>query len=241
MFLDAYCDGSRLDRDGAPALLTLAGHATDESVWERFGREWQAVLHETGLRSFHMKDAMANRGEFSDPAWSDTRLRKLLTDLTKVIQSAGLAGYSCTVNLADYERAKREHPRIRPAEAICVNGCMGALRLPDGLQDPWQVRIRFDANERFMKHTEQVWRKARSHRRARGWPRQTVSIEKITGSPPPIQAADLRAWGAGHHHCPENTVFLDLLLFLVVQPSIHNYYNYGRIVREYGGIYPEGL
>src|SRR5437870_3751704 len=59
---------SYFDASGHPAqqtVLTVGGHVSTIEKWQRFDREWTAILKRYGVAAFHMTDFVAGWGEFA--------------------------------------------------------------------------------------------------------------------------------------------------------------------------------
>jgi len=99
--------------------------------------------------------------------------------------------YRSTVLLEDYRRARAEFPLMMPAEALCVDGCIGNLVFPT--EDDIPAIIYFDRGEPFRAQIEDV-RRQRRKLLDRDWSRQIKDILPTDWTERGIQAADLFAW-----------------------------------------------
>ena len=101
--LTAYIDDSGTDANSPIAVA--AGFVTDIPRWERFNREWRALLSADQIldKGFHMKDFMARprRGVFA--GWEDDRCDVLYNALIRTIDDTILMGFSAAVKKADYD------------------------------------------------------------------------------------------------------------------------------------------
>jgi Protein of unknown function (DUF3800) len=202
MDFEAYYDSS--GRRGQQPATTLAGVAASKEVWEKFHPAWQHALDESGVpeRRFGMADLMACRGRFK--GWDTSRKQQLLNALLNVLANcrpAGMSAYSCTVFFDAYDGAKAQMPTLRKLEAICVNHCVGGLRLTSERTEgePISLHLFFDRNEPFLKTVDQIWRQLK--KKKRGWAHQVRGICPIDDSYYGIQAADLLAWIVNRHRC----------------------------------------
>lgn len=165
---------------------------------------WYEGLKNNHLRWWHTAEAIQgkpNKAEFVEleyrAAWNEEKAQAAFDELNRVVftflsdhYKDGFQIRTCTVNMADYRAAKATNPSLRPAEAICVNTCVGGLRLHDPAA---RILLYFDANESFRRQMEQVWLHGK-RKSGKGWPHQ---VERIDYAPPKacaIQAADLIAW-----------------------------------------------
>jgi hypothetical protein len=149
-----------------------------------------------GLRFWHTKEThrLLTSAVFS-------RAATTLLDVIWAFKEAPIVGYSVTVLLEDYRRAKAVIPDLRSPEALCVLGCVGNLVIPNLADLP--VLLYFDRGEKFMKEIEPVWiaRKKRfAQACTRDWSGQikSIQIDDFEASRP-LQAADLLAWGVRRH------------------------------------------
>lgn len=208
--LRAYYDGSGLHADSA--VFTLAGVVASQSVWTQFELRWNAVLAQHRTDKFHMSDAQALKGTFSrEKGWTEELVGDIVRDLWNVIgqfracerfqSGTNMIASSCSVVRKGYDRAKKEKPRLRSLEAICLNFCFNVLpRDIDSDKNHPEVSLVFDTNEPFLKTIHSNWIKYRGRSEA-GWPSQIKSIDKGNSlGLAPLQAADLLAWTINKHH-----------------------------------------
>jgi hypothetical protein len=203
--LQAYYDGSGKSKSEATQLLTLAGVAAPEHLWPHFAALWGEVLDRHHLDAWHTAEAMSGkhrRRGFVKPPWRDqwdsgrasaamAELRALIFRFVSEHWPVNFQMRVCTVNMEDYRAAKEQNPFLRPAEAICVNACVGDLELPGPEVD--RIQLYFDSGEDFMKQVEQVWMKDRKKPHIR-WANQITLIKMSSAESAAIQAADLLAW-----------------------------------------------
>lgn len=195
MAFQAYYDGS--GKEDRPCT-TLTGVAASEELWPDFECRWIAALDQNEVpdRDFHMTDLMSSNGRFK--GWDETKQNKLLTDLFNVLghfAGRGLTVYSCTVIYDAYRTANRHIPALRRPEAMCVDFCVGGLRLTQEQlrSEPRPILLYFDRNETFLRHVDRVWR--RGQKKKTGWPWQVRNIIQADRSEYyPIQAADMIGW-----------------------------------------------
>ncbi|OFV99995.1 MAG: hypothetical protein A3H28_14905 [Acidobacteria bacterium RIFCSPLOWO2_02_FULL_61_28] len=199
----AYYDGSGT-HDGSRALI-LAGFAAPLRIWESFDDGWQKALKRHGQSKLHMREAgvLFNKGNPEAVA--------LIKDLFNVIGSfrqSNFTAYSCSVLLDEYEAAKRVVPTLKAPEAICVDFCVGGLQLTaEDLSEPEPISVYFDTGERFLRHLDSAWRRARKVNPAAGWARQIRHVESVKSDVAAIQAADLFAWLVNRHHGGNGSAF----------------------------------
>jgi hypothetical protein len=172
MGLKAYYDGSGKN-DNVTKVLTLAGFAASERIWNRFESEWKDVLERHDVQSFHMSDAMTFNGQFElHKGWDETRRQALLKDFFNILgkfRTDHFEAYSCSVILDDYRRAKCTIPELRSPEALCVNFCVGNLQLAiEYFDTPKPIKIYFDRNEAFLKTINNVWTHVKNKSQTKG-------------------------------------------------------------------------
>jgi hypothetical protein len=198
--MHSFADGANKSHE--KGHITLACLSAPEGIWPSFERDWGAVLAKYKMKWWHTTDAMSHEGKrdfLIDEAdhWDNARARVVSEVLEKVIYDSLTASWergfqvaTCTVNLDDYRIARGRNWFLRSAEAICVHGCTGTLRLDDdglGL-------LYFDHGEGFLNEIYQVWIKDRRKLRV-GWTKQIEVITPLDAKISyPLQAADLMAW-----------------------------------------------
>lgn len=233
--IKAYYDGSNKSHEAG--YLILCGVATPEGILPSFERRWAEILRARGLRWWHTTDALAGtkRDFLIDPCapWDRSvaeaamaELHTFIGDFSVQHWQRGFQLFSCSVHLESYRRALAADPLLRSAEAICVDWCVGALKL----DDDGAALLYFDRHESFMKEVEQVWRKD-STKRHLEWPRQIKAISPVDSREVlPVQAADLLAWQVGfnvRHATEKGAPFCDLW------GQTHAYYELEEIKRRY--------
>jgi hypothetical protein len=236
MALKVYYDGSS-DEQRREAV-TLSGVAATESVWAEFEPLWDKVLEKYLVqdRILHMTDLMSFRGNFSpDKGWDEKQRHALLADLFNVYghfdRQRDLEARSCTVILRDWARAKREMPKLVEPEAICVNFCVGGLRLPlECANEAKPILLYFDKNEPFMHKINRVWQRRRKIRNT--FFRQIRTIKNVDSEYYPIQAADILAWIMNHSHRGIHDEFFELASVLAIR-HFSECYDYDQIIADY--------
>jgi hypothetical protein len=200
--IKAYYDGANKSHE--PGYLTLAGLAASESLWPEFEAKWGSVLDRHGLKWWHTTDAMNThpgaRRDFlksETDTWDLSMALRAMDDLHAVIGrfweerwQQGFQLFTCSIDLAAYREALRRNKFLRSAEAICVNKCVGTLKMDTDKT----ALLYFDRGEAFMKEVEQVWRRDLKKPKLR-WPQRFKCIAPLDSRDSrPIQAADLLAW-----------------------------------------------
>jgi hypothetical protein len=214
--LRAFLDGSGATEKGRDQrVLTLASIAAYQAHWPSFETEWQRFVGRNDDQAIHAFDLHGNRHS------GHALLDDCVTFLSRLKQDE-FHFFACSIDLADYERAKRESSYLqRPPldtlpkgpHAICVDWCTGWL--PDRLvfdfdsHEPASIELVFDRNEQFLRYVDRVWRAEPSRRPewARGRQRgdwRSAKIESVRSGDVaafvPLQAADVIAWTTARHH-----------------------------------------
>jgi len=200
MALRAYYDGSTGRRREVVSLAGIWGH---ESVWPQFESGWLGLLKKYEIREFHMADAIAQRGPFTN--WTQQRACSFVSDAFRLLRrfrSAPdrLSIRSCSVDMKDHASVAAQIPLLRSAEAMVVDYCVGGLNealTAKELEGERPITLYFDANERFMNVIFGIWQRERNRP---GWPRQMREIRSVTASEPAIQAVDIYAWLSNRRH-----------------------------------------
>jgi hypothetical protein len=166
--------------------ITLAGLSASEVVWPDFESAWLDALRGLGFRKWRSSTMQ----EILAPEFFERAAIRLL-EIISGFRDRQMVWYRSTVLLADYYRARQEHPDLMPAEALCINGCIGNLAFPT--LDDVPAIIYFDRDEPFKGLIEVVWRKRRKMF-DRDWSHQIEDILPTHSDKCGIQAADLLAW-----------------------------------------------
>ena len=246
--LSVFIDGSG-KTDGTHSTLTLACVAVSELVRPEFEAGWQQALRSLGLSCWHTTDA--KRLWRSEPNVFVKTVDSLFRAL-EPFRDKRFWTYSATVVLRDYARASAEI-RLRPPEALCVDGSVGSLGYKDDKDLP--IVLYFDQGEEFQRHLQVVWNKARAqkrewrYRRPRGWPWQIDAIQKTDSrSCCGIQVADLLAWIVNRHESLARNPFAPQLERAEAESwavstnlffkHVHKLFDYGYIVKRYSRSIP---
>lgn len=253
MGLKAYFDSSRYDGTSSEKdieatseskgdkkyqkVLTLSGFAATETVWCRFEPDWKRVLDKYNISSFHMTDAMRSKGIFK--GWDKAKVNSLVKDLFNIIgkyRSEELMARSCSVLLEEYDEAKRDIPNLRPAEAICVDFCIGGLWIPSAdINSPEPcISLYFDKNEPFLHQINRVWVNARSRSKTKGWPKQVKRIESAgSKTTVALQAADMYALIVNRFHRGYSQPEFHYVISHLMASHYTEIYDYQRIKAKY--------
>jgi hypothetical protein len=235
MVLKAYYDGCS---DGHQReAVTLTGVAATEEVWPNFEQAWTEALRKHLVKDdiVHMVDLMGFHENFSrGNGWDENQRRALLVGLFNVwgkLYDYDLEARSCTVMLDDWKRADKQLEQLPEPEVICVNFCVGGLRLPLSCgNEPKPVLLYFDKNEPFMHKINRVWQRKRKI--ANTLFSQIRTIEKADSRCFPIQAADILAWIVNHSDRGLEDAFLDISSVIAIRHSRLRY-DYEKIVEHY--------
>jgi hypothetical protein len=132
--------------------------------------------------------------------WSKDDLRETVIDLLRVLAKAprwDLVGFSCTIDLRGYERAKAQIISLKQPIGICLDHCMGVVfqRQRDGTK----VELWFDRGEEISELLS-LWRGVAGKRAI--WAQSVSMIDEVSDmrEHPPLQAADLLAWTTNRYY-----------------------------------------
>ena len=144
-------------------IAAVAGYITTEKRWNQFARNWRdLVLRPFGLKTFHMADCEAGRGEFA--GWAKDRRDTLMKIAIPIIRTWTLFGSGSAVVVKDYEElthghSKQGHPYLQSSYAFCFWSVMHWL-----LRDAKSYRSRvqpialyFDRKERVAGQTKRYF------------------------------------------------------------------------------------
>jgi hypothetical protein len=235
MALTAYYDGCSDERQRE--AVTLTGFAAIEEVWRDFERAWLEVLQKYLVKDnvVHMADLMGFHGDFSrEKGWDEKQRHLLLADLFNVwgkLHEVDFEARSCTVMLDDWKRADAKLEQLPEPEAICVNFCVGGLRLPLVCANERKpVLLYFDVNEPFMHKINRVWQRKRKIENTLF--SQIRTIKSANSEYFHIQAADILAWIVNHSDRGIEDIFLDISSMTAIRHSRLRY-DYDKIMEHY--------
>jgi hypothetical protein len=153
--LRIYYDGSGKADDPACRFLNLGSILGKDASCNDLDSRWLAALEKhdaprssRGNRYFHSKEAMHNQGGYA--GWNSDRVAALLVDLFNVLGQSDRVdplAISCSINLKDYGACKKDIPKLRSPEAICLDVCFGLA-----VRHPWRdsgMELVFDRCEGF--------------------------------------------------------------------------------------------
>jgi Protein of unknown function (DUF3800) len=191
MKVRACCDCSGKTENGSP-FLTLAAYFGSEQSWEPLETQWSATLKNHNAPYFHARETMSLRGAYKE--WDLGRVRRLVGELFNIIgqmDRADFFGTSCTVDLAEYRKAKVGIPPLRMPEQMCLDYCMATIfRHPKRNNG---IELFFDRGEPFQPVMQRLWQR-RAPKRI-WWAHKVTRIDPVEmRTSPPLQSADLLAW-----------------------------------------------
>jgi hypothetical protein len=200
MALAAYFDGSKSQEC---KLLTLAGLAASNYLWSGFADEWRSVLDKAGAASYwHSNEAFLGKGAYR--GWNKKRVHKLAIELAKVlcfyagpnnVRKSDMITFSCTINLSDYEKAKKKLPKLRSPVDMCLDHCVGSVI--SHVMFTAMTELFFDREEPFQPRLLELWRTQRPF-----WANKIAVVAPMRDmrEHPPLQAADFLAWTANRYY-----------------------------------------
>lgn len=123
----AFFDASGNKRETA---LTVVGYVSSISKWDRFGKEWEAILKAEAVSAMHMTHFVSSKGEFSSWRGQTERRRKFISDLSDCIRRNTKAGFGSSVVMEDYEQVDRQfmlNEHVGQPFVLCTRSCLGGL------------------------------------------------------------------------------------------------------------------
>jgi hypothetical protein len=132
MILQAYFDGSGIEKDPECSHVTLASICAKVDEWHEFEKHWENTLLKHGAPKssagnpyWHTVEAVGRNKGYHN--WETEKVQTLMIDLFKVIHDMPLNTITLiasTVRLDDYYKLKKEIPRLMPYQAINIIHCM---------------------------------------------------------------------------------------------------------------------
>jgi len=182
----AYFDASGTSDS---AVITVAGFVSTVKKWERFEKEWNAVLNREGIKVFHMTDFVSSRKDFAKGWRNETERRRMfIGDLANCLYRNVNKSFRTTLVVQDF---KKVNSRFLLTEhdgtpySLCALMSVFTLRL-------WAKRkgvekhlvYYFEDGDKGKGHFE------RSHKGI--W--KTAPLFATKEEATPLQAADFAAW-----------------------------------------------
>jgi hypothetical protein len=206
MIVKVYHDGSGKPDNPGSRHVTLAGFCGTDKTWNALEDGFRETLTAHGAPMYvgfpyiHMKEAwLAGKGDFA--GWSKDTLSETVMDLLPLIPE-DLQFICCTVDLADFNRAKAGLAYVKTAPQVCAEWCFAKLRLPalDTEEESAIVSLYYDRSEPFLRHVYKHWSSVKRGR-SRGWKKQVADIASVENSRlmPAMQLADVAAWVTNRH------------------------------------------
>jgi hypothetical protein len=125
VMIRAYSDESGVH--DAP-ILTVAVYGSPDDQWDRFQREWRAILDPEGVRIFHAADFESRWGEFK--GWDKQRAVAFQKRLLTTIRLRTQARISVSVNVADFAEIVAPIAKgVYGAYGFCLFQCLQYLAL----------------------------------------------------------------------------------------------------------------
>lgn len=212
MALEAYFDGSYTGQGWTSgSLVTLAGFATDDTIWVEMYDRWRAILGDGSKRPkakyLHMKEAVHLEGEFSHRnGWNIQKVFSLVTDLLMYLQTLDkqrFRQFACTVDLVAHRKLSAEGHQLNDPIVICNDHCPYSVLAWYLTAHPAEIihsaHYFFDQGEPFEESFRQKWIEEKQRMISPGGLDMFWSVIKSVGSAdmrskPALQAADLLAW-----------------------------------------------
>jgi hypothetical protein len=211
--LRAYFDGSKAEPPASSARsITLAGYVASDATWGNFEDGWRKVLQSHPLKPayMHMKEAMFLRKGFSkDKGWTPKLRDDLLAELLRFVYEdqccRSLYAVCCTLNVDDYDKARREGYPLRKPVSLCAGLCaekilslqyVKSADTPSSCLIPIEsIDFFFDQGEPYLGCLNAIWNQhGGKHGELTTWGlvHQISPVEMRKN--PSVQLADMLAW-----------------------------------------------
>ncbi|MDP9194436.1 MAG: DUF3800 domain-containing protein [Acidobacteriota bacterium] len=82
--LQAYFDGS--GEHTSTDFVCLAGYVADDSHWDKFCRDWYALLQKHQIAELHMREFNHGSGQYAEKGWTPAERDAILTEFVSVIR-----------------------------------------------------------------------------------------------------------------------------------------------------------
>lgn len=230
-----YFDGSEGATDEGSKWLTLAGFAALDNFWSGFNQRWVKMLRARYPIApyIHMYELLGGDDPFETVnGWTLDRITSLVWDAVTLLQECDeqrFCSFLCTIDVSARDKLVAEGRQIPEPEVICANWCVTkaftwfSQRHYESV-DP--MHIFFDRGERFMETIKGPWLKNRTPPGklvlSSLWWDMIENIEELDMAyHPPIQAADMFAWGRSRILSERDRTFKHLIKILNgVVPSL---------------------
>jgi hypothetical protein len=203
-----FFDGSEGRDDNGNDWLTLAGFVSSNSFWTSFNRQWDRMLKDRYPIApyVHMWELIHGSDPFERiVGWTQDRVNQLVNDAIGILQGmdkSAFCSFVCTIDVSARSRLISMGSEIPEPAMICGHWCVGKAsqwyfnRHPNKID---LVHVFFDRNEKFISPLKREWLQKRTppDRVAKElfWD-LIADIDEVDMSlHPPIQAADMMAWG----------------------------------------------
>jgi hypothetical protein len=111
--------------------MAFSGFVSTPKKWDRFTREWNAILAREGVSALHMTDLASSGKEFKSWKGDTERRRKFISDLAVCIKRHTNKGFSSGIYIDDYNQVNRDFmlaEKIGQPYTLAGYSCLGALR-----------------------------------------------------------------------------------------------------------------
>jgi len=193
--LTFYGDDSGTHQHSRTAVV--AGYVGQVAAWKRFGRQWNEVLKEFGVKQMHRADLEAFGGEYKrTKGWNEERRKKFLQRLYPIIDGHIKEPIGSAVIVEDFESIVPTDIKnqLGGAYGWCAHHCIAAINVwctERNYNRP--IQYVFEAGTAGHGQVDKMLRELYSNRndrdrfRIRGWSFQDKSMT-------PLQAADVLAY-----------------------------------------------
>jgi hypothetical protein len=115
------------DESGDQHIKVFAGFVAANEQWERFEREWRAVLKRFNAPPLHMRTFAHSVNEFAEWKGDERRRISFLQALIGIIRIRTRTSFAAAVLVNDFNEVARRHPDLRENHtpfAIAGNSCI---------------------------------------------------------------------------------------------------------------------
>jgi len=123
----AFMDESIQQRNGRE-IIAMAGYISSYARWIDFEKEWQQVLNNYSIPTFHMTDFIARKKQFKND-WSNDKRDLFMERLTTTVSEHTMIGLGCAIFRDEYEKAidERVKRQYKHPYYFCLKTCIDLL------------------------------------------------------------------------------------------------------------------
>ena len=201
----SYFDGSEGVDDSSSRWLTLAGFVAPDKCWARFYAQWEQMLRDRYPVApyVHMYELLGRDDPFERKAgWTNEKITQLVVDAIEVLAGTVPRSFHsivCSIDVSAHDRLQREGMDLLSPHTICTKWCVRRVVEWIHPSRAEMIYLFFDRNESFAGPLKDQWLKNRTPlNRVANNPNWDIiaDIQELDMQRhPPLQAADMLAWG----------------------------------------------